>query len=245
MKKSEFERRAAEMKARNLARGKRPAGRLDHYSLQIASLPSTPLVKVYVRDFLSEADFQRLSPPLSAIRKLGHVETDSDGLLDFRHAGLNIAVSPDQFVRGIEIYDAVLKAAATQGWTAKQAEESPLRIVVDGEPLELAVAEKTEPIHGSPTPVGAKAPRWPTGALSVALSVGERKVYVSDKRGRRIESKLPSLFAKAETLASDIRAEHEKQAELRREHEMDLRRRYEVHERIEQLNQDVDLMAGG
>src|SRR5580658_3917508 len=80
------------MKDRNLARGKRPARPPRPFSLQIASRPATPLIKVYVLDFLSEADFQRLSPPLSAIRKPGHVETDSDGLLDFRHAGTNLSV---------------------------------------------------------------------------------------------------------------------------------------------------------
>jgi hypothetical protein len=58
-----------------------------------------------------------LSSPPSAIRKHGHIETDADGLLDLPSTGLNISVSPDQFVRGVEIYDAVLKAAATQGWT--------------------------------------------------------------------------------------------------------------------------------
>jgi hypothetical protein len=64
-------------------------------SLQIAARPATSLVQVDVRDFLREADFQRLSSPLSAIRKHGHLETDADGLLDLPSTGLNISVSPD------------------------------------------------------------------------------------------------------------------------------------------------------
>ncbi len=128
------------------------------WSLQIAAPPVTQPEKLYVRDFLGDADFQRLSLPLSAIKRLGHVETDLDGLLDFGRARLNISVSPDHFVRGVEVYDAVLKASATQGLKVKLGEGSALQIVVNGEPLELAVAEKTEALPGSQAPVGARLP---------------------------------------------------------------------------------------
>lgn len=35
---------------------------------------------------------------------------------------------------------------------------------------------------------------------------------VSDKPGARVESKLPDLFANAETLAAEVHAEHERDA---------------------------------
>ncbi len=244
MKKSEFERRAAEMKARNLASKRRPVRIPRPWLLQIATPPTAPPVKLYVRDLLSDADFQHFSPPLSAIKRLGQLDTDSDGLFDLGRTGLNISVSPDHLVRGVEIYDAVLKAAAAQGLIVKQPEGSALQIVVNGEPLLLAVAEKTETIPSSPmTPVG-RLPRRATGTLSAAFSANDRKVYVSDKRGRRLESKLPWLFEKAAVLASEIRATHDRQSALRREQEIASRRRYELQGRIERLNQNVASWQG-
>jgi hypothetical protein len=68
-----------------------------------------------VRDFLREVDIKQLSPPLAAIKKLNRVETDRDGLLDLNQADLKISVSPDLLLRGIKLYDAVLRAAAARG----------------------------------------------------------------------------------------------------------------------------------
>lgn len=118
MKKSEFERRAAEMKARNLSA---PRYRNLSPPRSIFAPPqATPFpAKVYVRDFLREVDIKRLSPPLAAIKKLDKLETDRDGLLDFTEAGLQISVSPDLLLPGIKAYDAVLRAAAARGWPLK------------------------------------------------------------------------------------------------------------------------------
>jgi hypothetical protein len=67
--KSEFERRAAEMKARNLTR---PRFRMLSPPRSIFAPPlATPSpATVYVHDFLREVDIKRLSPTLAAIRKL-------------------------------------------------------------------------------------------------------------------------------------------------------------------------------
>jgi hypothetical protein len=42
---------------------------------------------------------------------------------------------------------------------------------------------------------------------------------ISDKRGTEIESKLHNLFVKAEALASEVRAERERDAAMRRQEE--------------------------
>ena len=121
-------------------------------------------------------DINRLSPPLGAIKKLGKRETDRDGLLDLTEAGLQISVSPDLLLRGIKAYDAVLRAAAARGWPLKIREGVVLRIMICGEPLELAVTEKTEPIADVKVRPGERRPRRPTGALVVSLTAGCRKV---------------------------------------------------------------------
>jgi hypothetical protein len=73
--KSEFERRAAEMKARNLTRTRfrmlSPPRSIFAQPLA-TSFPAT----VYVHDFLREVDIKRLSPPLAAFKKLDKLETD-------------------------------------------------------------------------------------------------------------------------------------------------------------------------
>jgi hypothetical protein len=116
--KFEFERRAAEMKARNLAQ---PRFRNLSPPRSIFAPPrATPTpATVHVRDFLREVDIKRLSPPLAAIKKLDKLETDRDGLLDLTEAALQISVSPDLLLRGIKAYDAVLRAAAERDWPPK------------------------------------------------------------------------------------------------------------------------------
>jgi hypothetical protein len=91
--KSEFERRAAEMKARNLSA---PRFRSLSPPRSIFAPPrdTAAPAKVYVRDFLRDVDINRLSPPLGAIKKLGKLETDRDGLLDFTPAGLQLQPQP-------------------------------------------------------------------------------------------------------------------------------------------------------
>jgi hypothetical protein len=236
--KSEFERRDAEMKARNLVRPRFP--NLSPPRSIFAPPPATPApAKVYIRDFIREVDVKQLSPPLAAIRKLDKLETDRDALVDLREAGLHISVSPDLLPRGIRAYDAVLRAAAERAWPLKIIEGVVHRIMISSEPLELAVTEKTEPIAEVKVRPGERRPRGPTGALVVSLTAGYRKVMVSDKRGTRVESKLPDLFADAEALAAQVHAEHERDAAMRRQEEIEWRRRYELERRMEQLDQNV------
>ena len=236
--KSKFERRAAEMKARNLSQ---PRFRNLPPPRSIFALPlATPTpAKVYVRDFLREVDIKCLSPPLAAIRKLGKLETDRDGLLDFTPAGLQLSVSPDLLLRGIRAYDAVLRMAAERGWPLKISEGVVLRIIVSSEPLELAVTEKTDPIAEVKVRPGERRPRRPTGALVVSLTAGYRKVMISDKRGIQVESKLPELFEKAEALAAEVHAEHERIAAIQRQDEIEWSRRRELEARVARLDRNV------
>lgn len=60
-----------------------------------------------------------------------------------------------------------------------------------------------------------------------------------DKRGTRIESKLPELFANAEALAVEVHAEHERDAANRRREEIESQRRYELERRIKRLDLNV------
>jgi hypothetical protein len=173
--KPEFERRAAEMKARNLTR---PRFRMLSPPRSIFAPPlATPSpATVYVHDFLREVvDIKRLSPPLAAIRKLDKLETNRDGLLDFTRAGLHISVSPDLLLRGVKAYDTVLRMAAERDWPLKIREGVVLRVIICREPLELAVTEKTDPIAEVKVRPGERRPRRPTGALAVSLTAGYRK----------------------------------------------------------------------
>src|ERR1035438_296532 len=174
------------MKARNLS-----APRYRNLSPPrsiFAPAPATPFpAKVYVRDFLRDVDIKRLNPPLAAIKKLDKLETDRDGLLDLAPAGLQISISPDLLLRGIRAYDAVLRAASARGWPLEIREGVVLRIMICGEPLELAVAEKTEPMLEVKVRPGERRPRRPTGALAVSFTAGYRKVMASDKRGKQTE----------------------------------------------------------
>jgi len=236
--KAEFERRAAEMKARNLERRQFrdiPPPR----SVFAPPLHSIPPAKVYVRDYLRNADLDKLSPPVARIRKLDRIETDRDGLLNLTAAGLQISVSPDLFIRGVQAYDSVLRLAAQKGWVIKTDDPAHVKLVVCGELLEPAVAEKTDPIAGITVRPGERRPRRPTGALAISLSAGYEKVSISDKRGTGIESKLDGLFAKAEVLASEVHARNERFAEMRQQEEIQQRRQYELRSRIERLDRNI------
>jgi hypothetical protein len=236
--KFEFERRAAEMKARNLTRAR---FRMLSPPRSIFAPPlATPFpATVYVRDFLRGVDIKRLSMPLAAIKKLDKLETDRGGLLDFTPAGLQLSVSPDLLLRGIRAYDAVLRAAVERGWALRISEGVVLRIMICGEPLELAVTEKTEPIADVKVRPGERRPRRPAGALAVSLTAGYRKVMVSDKRDTQVESKLSELFEKAEALAVEVHAEHERISATQRQDEIEWSRRRELEARVEQLDRNV------
>ena len=228
------------MKARNLARGRPAIASLPRPSLFSPPKPVTPPTKVYVRDFLRDADIDKLSAPLSALKKLGKVETDRDGLLDFSGMEVQIAVSPDLFVRAINTYDAVLKEALSRGWITKIADSARWQITVSTVPLRLAVTEKIEPIPGMLAPPGGRRPRRPTGSLVISLTAGyQQTATISDKRGTRIESKLPTLFLRTEALAAEVHTKNEQDAARQREWEMEARRRREIEQRIGRLNREI------
>jgi hypothetical protein len=132
-----------------------------------------------------------------------------------------------------------LKTAAERGWPLKIREGGVLRIIICGEPVELAVMERTEPIVDVKVRPGERRPRRPAGALVVNLTAGYRKVVISDKRGTQVESKLPDLFVKAEALASEVHAKHERDAAVRRQEEIESHRRYELERRIERLDRNI------
>lgn len=86
MDKAEFERRAAEMKARNLEQ--RQYRTLPPPRSVFAPPPATPAqTKVHLRDFLRDADIRDLSPQLAQLKRIRTLETDRDGLLNIREAG--------------------------------------------------------------------------------------------------------------------------------------------------------------
>jgi hypothetical protein len=99
--KTEFEQRAAEMKARNLARPRfrnlpPPRSILDPL------LATAAPFKIHIRDYLRDSDLNRLSPHMAAIKKLDTLETDRDGLLRLAQAGVQISVSPELLARRSE-----------------------------------------------------------------------------------------------------------------------------------------------
>jgi hypothetical protein len=184
-------------------------------------------------------DIKRLSPRLAAIKKLDKLETDRDGLLDLKYAGLQLSVSPDLLLRGVRAYDAVLRAASARAWPLEIREGVVLRIMICGEPLELAVTEKTEPTLEVKVRPGERRPRRPTGVLVVSLTTGYRTVMISDKRGTYVESKLPDLFVKAEALAAEVHAEHERDAAVRRQKDIESHRRHELERQIKRLRRNA------
>jgi len=212
-------------------------------STSVTSAPNTPCLTRcrtetdQARDLI--ANSTRFSPPLAAIKKLDKLETDRDGLLDLSEAGFQISVSPDLLLRETKAYDAVLCAAAGRDWPLKITQVAVLRVIISGEPFDLAVTEKTEPIADVKVRPGERRPRRPAGALVVSLTAGYRKVMASDKRGTRIESKLPDLFVKAEALASEVHAGHEIDAAMRRQKEIESHRRHELERQIKRLRRNA------
>jgi|SRR5579863_1689640 len=61
----------------------------------------------------------------------------------------------------------------------------------------------------------------------------------SDKRGTHVESKLLDLFVKAEALASEVHAEHERDAAVRRQKEIESHRLHELERQIERLHRNA------
>lgn len=238
MTKAEFERRAAEMKARNLE------NRQFRKTLPPRSVFAPPRVavtpaKVYVRDFLTKADLDSLSPPLSCIKQMETLETNRDGLLDLSRAGLHISVSPELLVRALRVYDAVLKEALARGWQLSTDDPQHIRLLYSGEGLMPAVAEKTDPVIGIEVRPGERRPRRPSGTLIASLFPGGEKAAVSDKRGTLIESMLDELLQKAEALASEAHARNECLAEMRQREDIEQRRRRELQLRIERLDRNM------
>jgi hypothetical protein len=236
--KAEFERRAAEMKARNLEQRQYRALPPPR-SIFEPPRPVPSPAKVHLRDFLRDADIRDLSPQLAQLKRTRTLETDRDGLLNIREAGIQISVGPDLLLRGIKAYDAVLKGAAERGWPVNAVEGSCLKIILRGESLELAVTEKTDPVSGVQVRPGERRPRRPAGSLVISLAAGYRSVSISDKRGKKIETKLPELFVKAEALAHELRVQKEEVAARQREYELESRRRREIEKRLERLNREV------
>lgn len=242
MTKSEFEQRATEMRARNLA-----ARSPQKLPPPIPPISAAPVLipakrKIRVRESLADTDFSGFDPALKAVRRVGTMETDRDGLIDLRGTGVQIAVSPELLLRGVVLCNAFLKGATERGWTAKIA-ASPgacLRMSINGEQLDFAVEEKTEPIPGLFAAPGARRQRRPTGNLQLTLGSGYQKASISDKRGTRIESKLAMFFEKGEALAVALLAERDRIAKQQREYEIASRRRWEIESRIRRLNESMD-----
>ena len=118
--KSQFQRRAAEMKAHNIEQRQ---FRTLPPRRSVFATPRMPApAKVYVRDFLRDADIDQLNPELFAVRKLRTLETDRDGLLDLATAAIRVSVSPELLLRGIKVYDAAVKGAVERGWPLEMIE---------------------------------------------------------------------------------------------------------------------------
>lgn len=145
--KPEFERRAAEMKSKNLAQRQFrsiPPPRSVFAPPRVEIRPS----KAHLRDFLADTDLSKLSSQLAPIKKLGTLETDRDGLISLGTAGVQILASPELLLRAVKVYDAVLREVAARGWPIHPAEGSYLKVVICEEPLVLAVTEEADPIAG-------------------------------------------------------------------------------------------------
>jgi hypothetical protein len=226
------------MKARNLAR---PRFRSLTQPRSVFDPPlATPFpIKVHICDYLSDSDLNRLSPHLAAIRKLGTLETDRDGLLSLAQAGVQISVSPELLRRAIRACDAVLVVALQLGWPVAAPDGGALRIMVARGSFALGVTEKTEPVIGIRVRPEERCPRRPTGALVVSLTAGDWKAMVCDKRGAQVESKLADLLAKAEVLGREVGSAQDRNTAIRREQDLECRRRLEMESRIDRLNRDV------
>ena len=238
----ELERRAAEMRARNLAARSRqtqppPAPSVDFV------LPSIPIKrKIRLQESLADVDFSDFHPALKSVRRVGGMETDRDGLIDLRATGVQIAVSPELIARAVVLCNAVLKGALKRGWMVKPGDSTGARLSVSigGEQLDFAVEEKAEPIPGLHAAPGARRTRGPTGNLQLILGSGYQKASISDKRGTRIESKLDLFYEKGEALAAAIRAERDRIEALQREYQLAARRRGEIESRIRRLTGNME-----
>ncbi|MEP6716960.1 MAG: hypothetical protein ABJC09_15425, partial [Terriglobia bacterium] len=71
--------------------------------------------------------------------------TDRDGLPNLRECCVGVYVGPDLLVRGINVCDALLKAAGERGCGVGLTAGSGTNIIVGGEPPALAVTENSEP----------------------------------------------------------------------------------------------------
>jgi hypothetical protein len=242
MTKSEFEQRAAEMRARNLAARTRQAPPPSVTAISIAPAWTPTKQRIRVKEALAAVDFSDFDPALKAVKRVGTIETDRDGLIDLRGTGVQIAVSPELIGRGVVLCNAVLKGATKRGWMVKAGAPpgAYLRVSITGEQLDFIVEEKVEPIPDLRAAPGGRRPRRPTGNLQVTLGSGYHKVSVSDKRGTRIESKLETLFEVGEALAISIRAERDRLAAQQREYATAERRRWEIESRIRRLNENMD-----
>jgi hypothetical protein len=238
MMRSDFERRAAEMRTKNL--GQRQFRSIPP-SRSVFAPPRVDVrpVKVHLRDFITNADLGQLSPQLAQIKKLGTLETDRDGLVSLKAAGVQISVSPEILLRTIKVYDAVLREVAKRGWPIQTNEGSCLKVVICEEALELAVAEETDPIPGIQVRPGERRPRRPAGSLTINISDSFRSAKVSDKRGTSVESKLPQFFEKAIGFAHEVHTQNEERAASKREYELKEKRRREIEQRIERLNRNM------
>jgi hypothetical protein len=166
--------------------------------------------------------------------------TDRDGLLDLKQEDLQISVSPELLLRAIKAYDAVLRLATERGWPFISEGVGP-RVLICGEPLQLAVTGRTEPMLEVKVRPGERRPRSPTGSLAVSLTAGYRKVMASDKREAQVESKLLDLLIGAETFAAEVHAEHERDAAVRRREEIESHRRHELERQIKRLRRNAAL----
>ena len=121
----ELERRAAEMRARNLAARTRqtqppPAPSVDFV------LPSIPIKrKIRLQESLADVDFSDFHPSLKSVRRDRQgMRTDRDGLIDLRGTGVQIAVSPELIARAVVLFNAVLKGALERGWMVKPSDSA-------------------------------------------------------------------------------------------------------------------------
>ena len=144
MTKAEFEQRAAEMRARNLAARTRQETPPPVAAISVAPAWTPTKRKIRVQESLAGVDFSDFDPALKAVRRVATMETDRDGLIDLRGTGVQIVVSPELIIRGVVLCNAVLKGATKRGWVIK-AVGSPgahLRVLISGEQLDFIVEEK-------------------------------------------------------------------------------------------------------
>ena len=89
MTKSEFEQRAAEMRARNLAARTRQAPPPSVTAISIGPAWAPTKQRIRVKEALAAVDFSDFDPALKAVRRVGTIETDRDGLIDLRGTGVH------------------------------------------------------------------------------------------------------------------------------------------------------------